>query len=60
MSCGIRKVSSIIHHDCRCGIDTILAETRSCLIDYAKKDRKRYILTCGKAADEVDFQWVGH
>ncbi|VDK67117.1 unnamed protein product [Litomosoides sigmodontis] len=37
----------------RCGIDTILAETRSYLIECAEKDPNRYIITCGKAIDEL-------
>ncbi|CAG9540593.1 unnamed protein product [Cercopithifilaria johnstoni] len=37
----------------RCGIDTILAETRSYLIECAKRDPNRYIITCGKATDEL-------
>ncbi|VDP15698.1 unnamed protein product [Onchocerca flexuosa] len=37
----------------RCGIDTILAETRSYLIECAERDPNRYILTCGKAIDEL-------
>uniref|UniRef100_A0AAF5RXC1 3'-5' exonuclease domain-containing protein n=1 Tax=Wuchereria bancrofti TaxID=6293 RepID=A0AAF5RXC1_WUCBA len=37
----------------RCGIDTILAETRSYLIECAERDPNRYIITCGKAVDEL-------
>ncbi|MCP9262132.1 hypothetical protein DINM_005424 [Dirofilaria immitis] len=37
----------------RCGIDTILAETRSYLIECAERDPNRYIITCGKAIDEL-------
>ncbi|VDO28245.1 unnamed protein product [Brugia timori] len=39
----------------RCGIDTLLAETRSYLIECAERDPSRYIITCGKAVDEVHF-----
>ncbi|KAL3994879.1 3'-5' exonuclease family protein [Acanthocheilonema viteae] len=37
----------------RCGIDTILAETRSYLIECAERDPNRYIITCGRAIDEL-------
>uniref|UniRef100_A0A0R3RS08 3'-5' exonuclease domain-containing protein n=1 Tax=Elaeophora elaphi TaxID=1147741 RepID=A0A0R3RS08_9BILA len=37
----------------RCGIDTILAETRSYLIEYAERDPNRYIISCGRAVDEL-------
>ncbi|VIO93877.1 Uncharacterized protein BM_BM10432 [Brugia malayi] len=37
----------------RCGIDTLLAETRSYLIECAERDPSRYIITCGKAVDEL-------
>ncbi|KHN73129.1 putative exonuclease mut-7 [Toxocara canis] len=37
----------------RCGIDTVLAETRDFLVECAKKDRERFILTSGKAYDEL-------
>lgn len=39
----------------RCGIDTILAETRNYLIECAERDPNRYIITCGRAVDEVHF-----
>ncbi|VDN83461.1 unnamed protein product [Brugia pahangi] len=37
----------------RCGIDTLLAETRNYLIECAERDPSRYIITCGKAVDEL-------
>uniref|UniRef100_A0A915B1V5 3'-5' exonuclease domain-containing protein n=2 Tax=Parascaris univalens TaxID=6257 RepID=A0A915B1V5_PARUN len=37
----------------RCGIDTILAETRDSLVECAKRERERYILTSGKAYNEL-------